>query len=274
MSTLEVPGARLYHRVTGTGPLIVLVSGANGEADMWQPFVDGIKDHYRVVAYDRRGFSRSELTGPQDWDHRLETDADDVGRLIEHLGDGPVTVVGHSSGAIVALKALLRHPDKIRTLIPHEPPAISWLPDEDEWRSFFADCHRIYRESGIPPAMRKFVHGTADPEEVEFMESVMSKNDDGDDAFTEKNAVYWWEHEFLQYPPADLDLDELAEHRDTIVPTGGTTSRGHVANRAVAALAERLGRDLPAFPGGHVGFVTHPKEFTAKFLETFPPDPA
>lgn len=274
MSTLEVPGARLYHRVTGTGPTIVLVSGANGEADMWQPFVDGVQDHYRVVAYDRRGFSRSELTGPQDWDHRLETDADDVARLIEHLGDGPVTVLGHSSGAIVALKALLRHPDKIRTLVPHEPPAISWLHDEDEWRAFFADCYRIYREEGIPAAMRKFVHGTAGPQEIEFMESVMRKKDGGGNDYAEKNAVYWWEHEFLQYPTADLDLGELAGHRETIAPTGGTISRGQVANRAVAVLADRLGRGLPAFPGGHVGFVTHPKEFAAMFLDTFPPDRA
>lgn len=267
MSTLEVPGARLYYRVAGDGPLIVLVSGANGEADMWQPFADGIASRYRVVAYDRRGFSRSELTGPQDWDRRLETDADDVGRLIEHLSDGPVTVLGHSSGAVVALTAVLRHPDKIRTLAAHEPPVVSWLPDKDEWDAFFADCHRIYRESGIPAAMRKFVRGTSGPEEVAFMESVMEKGDE----YARKNTVYWFEHEFLQYASADLSLDALAEHRDAIVPTGGTISRGQVANRAVRVLAERLGRDLPEFPGGHVGFVTHPKEFTAKFLETFPP---
>lgn len=270
MSTLEVPGARLYHEVTGEGPLIVLVSGANGETGMWAPFVRGIESGYRVVAYDRRGFSRSALEGPQDYDHRLETDADDVARLIEHLSDEPVTVLGHSSGAIVALETALRHPENVRTLISHEAPVTAWLPDRSEWNSFFADCHRIYRESGIPAAMEKFIKGTAAPEEVEFMETVMKK-DTGDDRYTEANAVYWFEHEFLPYPSADLSLDALAEHRDTIVPTGGTISRGQVANRSSAILAERLGRDLPEFPGGHVGFVTHPEPFAATFLATFPP---
>jgi hypothetical protein len=37
-----------------------------------------------TVTYDRRGFSRSELDGPQDSKHRLETDADDARRLLEH----------------------------------------------------------------------------------------------------------------------------------------------------------------------------------------------
>jgi hypothetical protein len=36
-----------------------------------------MSSYYAVVIYDRRGFSRSQLDGPQDYRHRLETDADD-----------------------------------------------------------------------------------------------------------------------------------------------------------------------------------------------------
>ncbi|MGH3803284.1 MAG: alpha/beta fold hydrolase [Pseudonocardiaceae bacterium] len=59
-----------------------------------------------VVTYDRRGFSRSQLDGPRDYDHRLEIDADDIRRLIEHLSDEPATIFGSSSGGVVVLEVL------------------------------------------------------------------------------------------------------------------------------------------------------------------------
>ena len=85
MSILEVPGARLYYEIHGSGPLMLMVPGSNGEADVFKMVTEHLVAHYTVVTYDRRGFSRSHLAGPQDYDRRLATDADDVRRLIEHL---------------------------------------------------------------------------------------------------------------------------------------------------------------------------------------------
>src|SRR5699024_7200705 len=65
--------------------------------------------------YDRRGFSRSPLVGPQDYNDRLATDADDVTRLIEHHGES-ATVFGTSSGAVIALTVLPRHPNRVSSL--------------------------------------------------------------------------------------------------------------------------------------------------------------
>jgi acetyltransferase/esterase len=66
MSILEAPGARLYYEVRGGGPLLVLVPGAKGEADTYQHLAKELSGRYRVVTYDRRGFSRSTLDGRQD----------------------------------------------------------------------------------------------------------------------------------------------------------------------------------------------------------------
>lgn len=98
MSVLDVAGARLYYETHGSGPLLVMIPGAGGAADVFRMVTEHLAPHYTVVIYDRRGFSRSRLDGPQDYDRRLETDADDVRRLVEHLGDGPATVFGASSG--------------------------------------------------------------------------------------------------------------------------------------------------------------------------------
>ena len=87
MSILEVPDARLYYETRGGGPLMLMVPGTNGEADIFKMVAEHLVAHCTVVTYDRRGFCRRQLEGPQDYDHRLETDADDVRRLIERLSD-------------------------------------------------------------------------------------------------------------------------------------------------------------------------------------------
>ena len=123
MSFLDVPGARLYYETHGDGPLFIMVPGAGGTADSFRAVATHLGEHYTVVLYDRRGFSRSQLDGLQDYAHRLQTDADDVRRLIERLGDAPATVFGASSGGIVVLELLTRHPAVVSTVVPFEPPA-------------------------------------------------------------------------------------------------------------------------------------------------------
>src|SRR3546814_20994317 len=77
---------------------------------------------------DRRGRSRSQLDGQQDYDRRLETDANDGRRLIEHSSDKPAILFGSSSGGIIVLEVLARHPSVVRTHVPHEPAAGRLLP--------------------------------------------------------------------------------------------------------------------------------------------------
>jgi len=108
MSSIEVPGARIYYDTYGSGRLVVLIPGAAGTTYPYRLLAEQLAAHYTVVTHDRRGFSRSELVGPQDYDHRIESDAEDVRRLIEHLSDQPAIVFGSSSGAIVALETLIQ----------------------------------------------------------------------------------------------------------------------------------------------------------------------
>src|SRR5262245_7664995 len=146
MSILEVPGARLYYETYGSGPLMLMVPGAAGQADPFKRVTEHLAAHYTVVIDDRRGFSRSQLDGPRDDDHRLEADADDVRRLIEHVSHEPATVFGTSSGGIVVLEVLTRHPSVVRTFVPFEPAAMRQLPDGQQWVGFFCGVYNLYRQ--------------------------------------------------------------------------------------------------------------------------------
>ena len=136
MSLLTVPGARLYYETHGSGPLLLMIPGAPGTAKVFTGVTDHLAAHYTVVTYDRRGFSRSPLDGPQEYEYRLGTDADDVRRLIEHVSDEPATVFGSSSGGVVALAVLTHHPVVVHTLVPFEPVAVRQLPDGQKWVDF------------------------------------------------------------------------------------------------------------------------------------------
>ncbi|MDP9870276.1 MULTISPECIES: alpha/beta fold hydrolase [Streptosporangium] len=260
---LPLPGASLYYEVRGTGPVLLLIPSGNGDAAPLGPMADALADRYTVITYDRRGFSRSPLDGPVDGGRRLEADVDDIHRLLGHLARTPAHVFGSSSGAIIALALLERHPDQVRTLISHEPPLASILPDSDRWLGFYADLYDTYQSSGIEAAREVFrtrmgmTSPTRPPKDAELppqqLAEMLSR--------LRRNQVFWFEHEILTYPAFVPDLAALESVSDRLVLAGGSASREHFPYRPNTVLAERFGIGIVDFPGGHVGYVTHPIEF-------------
>ena len=95
----------------------VLVHGSfRGGLDTFREQL-ALEDEYRVVVVDRRGFGGGASPAADGW----PTDAEDLVALLDELG--PAHVVGHSYGAVVALLAATRVPERLRSLVVIEPPA-------------------------------------------------------------------------------------------------------------------------------------------------------
>ncbi|GAA5150504.1 alpha/beta hydrolase [Pseudonocardia eucalypti] len=264
MSTLDVPGAHLHYETLGNGPLLLLIPGAPGVGGIFAALAARLGDRYTVVTYDRRGFSRSYLDGPQDYAHRLRTDGDDARRLIEHLTDEPATVFGSSSGAVVALQLLTDRPDVVRTLIPYEPCALRLLPgDGREELDFCRHLYDLYRRAGTAPALAGF-------REYFFPEcdhAVMSRPAEPATApQIIANASYWFERELCSYTQECPDGDLLTRHADRIVPAVGRASRGYPTYTSGIMLGEMLDRAVLELPGGHTGYITDTADFAAELL--------
>jgi len=261
--TLSLPGASLYYEVRGSGPALLIIPTGNGDGAPFGPMADALAGRYTVITYDRRGFSRSPLTGPVDDGRRLETDANDAHSLLDRLTESPAHVFGGCSGAIIALDLLARYPDQIRTLIAHEPPLASVLPDAAQWLEFYADLYDTYRRSGVEAARKIFrarmgmTGQTRPPPGAELPPQQLAEML----ARIRDNQVFWFEHELRTFPAVVPDIAALACLSDRLVLAGGSTSREHHPYRPNTVLADRLGADVVDFPGGHVGYVTHPIEF-------------
>lgn len=277
--TLDVPGASLRYDIRDaegetTEPVLLMIAlpmDASGFATLAGHFRDRT-----VVTYDPRGVGRSERTdgavGSTPEEH-----ADDLHRLISALDAGPVEIFASSGGAVNALVLVARHPEQVRTLVAHEPPAAGVLPDREEALAAVEDISATYQRDGFGPAMAKFLvlSSLKGPIPADFADQPanpaafgLPTEDDGarDDPMFGQSMAVATHHEH--------DFDALRAASTRIVIGAGAESEGEMAHRAALAVAERLGIEAVIFPshhggflGGEFGYAGEPDAFAAKLRE-------
>jgi pimeloyl-ACP methyl ester carboxylesterase len=258
--TLEVPGAVLQYDIRPSepagGPVLVMIGspmGAAGFATLASHFTDRT-----VVTYDPRGVERSERTDPA-LPVTPEVHAADVQAVIEAIGGGPVDLFASSGGAVNALALVASQPELVRTLVAHEPPSVSVLPDAAEALAACRAVHETYQERGMGAGMAHFIAliSLSGPVPAEFASQPppdpatfgMPSDDDGarDDLMLGSNILT-----VTGYRP---DIDALRSASTRIVVGVGAASNGEIAERGARAIADLLGTTAVELPGGHGGFL-------------------
>jgi esterase len=134
----EVNGIRLYFEEHGEGAPIACIHGGGSTALMWADAVEELARLGRVIAYDRRGCTRSER--PEPYEHTsVAEQADDAAALLDALAATPAVVIGRSYGGAVAIDLALRYPDRVRALAVLEGDALGLSPAAREWTRGLAD---------------------------------------------------------------------------------------------------------------------------------------
>jgi pimeloyl-ACP methyl ester carboxylesterase len=104
---------------TGAGPAVILIHSSASGLRQWRALADTLKDRYRVIAINLFGYG---ATSP--WPATRPLAAADQAELIAAaaaLAPGPIALVGHSLGGLVALEAAARLGDRVRVVIVFEP---------------------------------------------------------------------------------------------------------------------------------------------------------
>ncbi len=276
--TFKVPGATLTYDVrTSDSPAPVLLMigspmGAGGFGTLASHFTDRT-----VVTYDPRGVERSLKDDPAT-ESTPEQHADDVHRIIAELGAAPIDLFASSGGAVNALALVAAHPEQVLTLVAHEPPLASLLPDREGALAASRAVRDAYQEGGFGAGMARFITVVshqgpfpADYANQPAPDPAMFGLPTGDDGVRTDPLLFQNIITCTHYEP---DFEALRAASTRIVLGAGVESDGQLANRGAIAVAERLGTEPERFPGDHGGFLGgeygqagDPDAFAAKLRE-------
>jgi pimeloyl-ACP methyl ester carboxylesterase len=105
----------LHHVRSGSGEPLLLIQGMSGHHLHWgEPFMSALEPQFDTVAIDHRNTGLSpRVEGP----FTLADLADDAVGKLDELGLDAAHVVGISMGGMVAQELVLRHPERVRTLV-------------------------------------------------------------------------------------------------------------------------------------------------------------
>lgn len=94
---------------------LVFIHGVGLNKKVWQPQVDQFVDRYQILVYDMLGHGNSHRPNAT---VTLDDYVAQLADLLDALKLQPVTLIGHSMGALVAVAFALTHPEKVERLVP------------------------------------------------------------------------------------------------------------------------------------------------------------
>lgn len=227
---------------------VVLIHGAMDRSAGFRRCIRHLPDH-RVTTYDRRGYAGSLDAGIS---ATMTESVADLLMIIDAETDGPVAVVGHSLGGLIALHAGLARPDRVVSVGAWEPP-MPWL----EW----------YVSNAASNALRVAANDEPGDAAEAFMRTMI-----GDRLWerlplsirTERRAegpTLLADLEMTRSDASRLDLSQL------VVPVtagSGSDSQERFRRSAATLMAEVPGAmEIEVAGSNHGVHLSHPGEFAA-----------
>jgi pimeloyl-ACP methyl ester carboxylesterase len=112
---VPVPGGKLFFEERGAGPAVILIHGGMLDHRMWDPQIEALARHHRVIRYDVASHGQSPTPeGPwKSFEH--------LGLLMQELKEDSASLVGLSMGGRIAIDFAIAHPEKVRALVLVDP---------------------------------------------------------------------------------------------------------------------------------------------------------
>lgn len=123
---VETARLRMHYREQGQpdGLPLLLVHGSFGSGRWWEPFLAILPEEIHAVALDLRGCGQSEKP---DAGYTIEEQAEDLWAFVTAIGFDDFDLVGHASGAAVAIEFTLNHSSTVNTLSLIDPAPIEGI---------------------------------------------------------------------------------------------------------------------------------------------------
>ena len=245
-----------FVREAGSGPGVVCLHANASSSAQWRGLMELLAPRFHVLAVDSYDSGRSR-SWPSDSAITLRDEVDLIEPVLATAGS-PVTLVGHSYGAAVALIAALADPGRVRSMVVYEPTLFALVDaespppnDADGIRDAVSDAGTALDSGDRDAAAERFIdywmgagawERTPEQRKAPIAASVANVRRWGHALFTE---------------PTPLDAFRSLDVPVLFMTGSRSTASAHgVARLLVAALprVEVVQLDDP----GHMGPVTHP----------------
>lgn len=267
---------------SSNGQVIVLLHGKNFCSATWKGSIDVLRDAgYRVIAVDQIGFCKS--TKPERYQYTFQQLARNTRALLESLGISKATLIGHSTGGMIAVRYALMYPALVNQLVLVNPigledwkakgvPSISvdqWYARDlqtsaDKIRQYERNTYYAgtWSDSYEPWAqMLAGMYRGPGKDLVAWNSALL------DDMIYTQPVCYEFEH--IAVPTLLLigDKDNTAFGKD-LAPPSVQSLLGHYPELAKQAAAKIPGARLVEFPDlGHAPQIQNPAAFHAALLK-------
>ncbi|MBQ6699609.1 MAG: alpha/beta hydrolase [Oscillospiraceae bacterium] len=248
--------AELFCRSYGKGVPLLMIHGAVVDSDFFDGTAKLLAEKYRVITYDRRGYSRSNGKISGDF---LDISARDAIAVLDCFApDEKALIVSHSAGALIAMRLATLFPERVSLLIAHEPPIVAILPED---HPIFEKVERItafIEKEKFGRASTNFVmlvsedteNSKPKPEETSLRE--------------EKNIRFFIKNEFTTAFDRIFPA-EIPKKVKTIVCAGKDHPESFL-HTAGKTFAEMHGYDFIEIPGKHNLAYNVPKTFAKELI--------
>ncbi|MBL8306164.1 MAG: alpha/beta fold hydrolase [Rubrivivax sp.] len=116
---VDVGGRQVHLRHAGEGPPVVLLHQSPASSAELEPLIRHLAPHFTVLAPDTPGFGHSDPLAPSDAEPGIDAFVDALLALFDVLGLQQPALFGSHTGAIVATRFAVRHPHRVRALVPN-----------------------------------------------------------------------------------------------------------------------------------------------------------
>lgn len=234
----------LYYEVRGEGKPLLLIHGVIVDASLYEQTAEILSRYYKVICYDRRGYSRSKCKKTPEF--RMEDQVKDILDILNELKIDRIIVTGASAGAVVGQYFLQKYPEKVEYLLMYEPAMLgNMMQEEEKFKNWAEETEELIRKRKYNMALLRFSKhiGYQDPRSPQKSEEVSLRElDNVEYAFNKEIPV------LLRYYP---DIDKMNQHADKITIAAGEKSEDSVYVQAAIRLAAQIGKKVVYYPGGH-----------------------
>jgi len=222
MPVENINDIKLFWNIKGEkGETLILVHGSWGDHHNWDGIVAELSKSFRVLTYDRRGYSQSEKPEIRD---SFKNDVWDLIKLIEHLHISSAHIVGNLFGASIVLKTAQLRPDLFKTMIVNDPPLFGLLNKDNETKTALLEYDQRVK-SVIEYFNRKDYESAA----KEYIETIGIGVGEWDKLPDHKRRIFiqnasTWYTQITNPESIEFDIQQIVNFRKPTLLTSGSLS--------------------------------------------------